>query len=202
MGRGIAPRPHRTGHRRPGGRARGVSPRAVDPGHPGRAGRRAGRRRARQGRRRARTRGLAARAGRADRLGAPAAAALARGRGFSLGLPAVDTTLLELELPRGWVASGQRGIRRGPMPEGDTGLEPLGDRWRCRPLRHRPPRLPGPRQDRQRAGCLDQRHHRGRPPPRGRSGRHDDQLDRRLPAGAGIPATPAGWSPSSIQGWS
>ena len=46
-----------------------------------------------------------------------------RGRGFSLGLPAVDTTLLELELPRGWVASGQRGIRRGPMPEGDTGLD-------------------------------------------------------------------------------
>lgn len=43
-------------------------------------------------------------------------------RGFSLGLPAVDTTVLELELPRGWTASGQRGVRRGPMPTGDPSL--------------------------------------------------------------------------------
>ena len=42
-----------------------------------------------------------------------------RGRGFSLGLPAVDTTTLELELPRGWTASSQRGVRRGPMPAND-----------------------------------------------------------------------------------
>jgi hypothetical protein len=48
-----------------------------------------------------------------------------RGRGFSLGLPADDTTVLELELPRGWSASSQRGIRRGPIPTDD----PAWDLW-------------------------------------------------------------------------
>src|SRR5262249_15000845 len=48
-----------------------------------------------------------------------------RGRGFSLGLPAVDTTVLELELPRGWTASTQRGVRRGPISTGD----PAWDLW-------------------------------------------------------------------------
>ncbi len=46
---------------------------------------------------------------------------LSRGRGFALGLPAVDTTVLELELPEGWSASSQRGVRRGPIPTGDPG---------------------------------------------------------------------------------
>ncbi len=45
-----------------------------------------------------------------------------RGRGFSLGLPADDTTVLVLELPRGWVASSQRGVRRGPLPAEDPSL--------------------------------------------------------------------------------
>ena len=47
---------------------------------------------------------------------------LSRGRGFSLGLPAVETTVLELELPRGWTASSQRGIRRGPVAAEDPSL--------------------------------------------------------------------------------
>ncbi|MHB1561043.1 MAG: hypothetical protein ACYC61_26620, partial [Isosphaeraceae bacterium] len=46
-----------------------------------------------------------------------------RGRGFALGLPAEGTTVLELELPRGWTASSQRGIRRGPVPVSDASLE-------------------------------------------------------------------------------
>ncbi len=45
-----------------------------------------------------------------------------RGRGFSLGLPADATTVLVLELPRGWVASSQRGVRRGPLPAEDPSL--------------------------------------------------------------------------------
>jgi hypothetical protein len=44
------------------------------------------------------------------------------GHGFSLGLPAVDTTRLDLELPRGWTASSQRGVRRGPLPTSDPTL--------------------------------------------------------------------------------
>lgn len=38
-----------------------------------------------------------------------------RGRGFAMGLPAEGTTVLELELPHGWTASSQRGVRRGPI---------------------------------------------------------------------------------------
>src|SRR5262245_25631451 len=37
---------------------------------------------------------------------------LSHGRGFLLALPADPTTVLELELPTGWSASSQRGIRR------------------------------------------------------------------------------------------
>jgi hypothetical protein len=36
------------------------------------------------------------------------------GRGFTLGLPSDETTVLELDLPKGWIASSQRGIRRRP----------------------------------------------------------------------------------------
>jgi hypothetical protein len=45
-----------------------------------------------------------------------------RGRGFSLGLPVDASTVLVLELPRGWVASSQRGVRRGPLPAEDPSL--------------------------------------------------------------------------------
>ena len=34
------------------------------------------------------------------------------GRDFALGLPSEETTILELDLPQGWIASSQRGIRR------------------------------------------------------------------------------------------
>ena len=43
-----------------------------------------------------------------------------QGRGFTLGLPGDETTFLELDLPRGWVASSQRGIRRGPLAAADS----------------------------------------------------------------------------------
>ena len=41
------------------------------------------------------------------------------GRGFTLGLPGDETTVLELDLPKGWVASSQRGIRRGSFAAED-----------------------------------------------------------------------------------
>ena len=41
------------------------------------------------------------------------------GRGFALGLPAVNTTVLELEIPTGWTAASRRGVRRGPVPTDD-----------------------------------------------------------------------------------
>jgi hypothetical protein len=44
---------------------------------------------------------------------------LSRGRGYSLGLPAVETTVLELDLPQGWTVSSQAGVRRGPVPAAD-----------------------------------------------------------------------------------
>ncbi len=48
-----------------------------------------------------------------------------QGRGFTLGLPGDGTTVLELDLPRGWVASSQRGIRRGPL----TATDPARALW-------------------------------------------------------------------------
>ncbi|HZW32480.1 MAG TPA: hypothetical protein VFF52_17330, partial [Isosphaeraceae bacterium] len=48
-----------------------------------------------------------------------------RGRGFRLGLPGKETTVLELELPKGWVASSERGVRCGPLPAAD----PARSRW-------------------------------------------------------------------------
>jgi hypothetical protein len=50
---------------------------------------------------------------------------LSRARGFSLGLPSVETTVLELELPRGWTTSSRQGIRRGPLPA----AEPSSSLW-------------------------------------------------------------------------
>jgi hypothetical protein len=41
------------------------------------------------------------------------------GRGFTVGLPGDEMAVLELDLPKGWIASSQRGIRRGPLPAGD-----------------------------------------------------------------------------------
>ncbi len=41
------------------------------------------------------------------------------GRGFTLGLPSDETTVLELDLPKGWIASSQRGIRRSPLAQDD-----------------------------------------------------------------------------------
>ncbi len=41
------------------------------------------------------------------------------GRGFTLGLPSDETTVLELDLPKGWIASSQRGIRRGSFAAAD-----------------------------------------------------------------------------------
>ncbi|MGP0062350.1 MAG: hypothetical protein ACLQGP_01945 [Isosphaeraceae bacterium] len=41
------------------------------------------------------------------------------GRGFTLGLPSDETSVLELDLPQGWTASSQRGIRRRPSTAAD-----------------------------------------------------------------------------------
>jgi hypothetical protein len=43
-----------------------------------------------------------------------------QGRGFTLGLPGDETTVLNLDLPRGWVASSQHGICRGPLAAEDS----------------------------------------------------------------------------------
>ncbi len=39
-----------------------------------------------------------------------------RARGFSLGLPSVPISLLELDLPAGWSPDGLAGVRQGPHP--------------------------------------------------------------------------------------
>ena len=52
------------------------------------------------------------------------------GRSFSLALPGNETTVLTLELPRNWVPSCRRGIRRGPEQGREASDE---DRWEVEP---------------------------------------------------------------------
>ena len=46
-----------------------------------------------------------------------------RARGFSLGLPVVPISLLELDLPVGWTPEGPAGVRQGPRPSATTGRQ-------------------------------------------------------------------------------
>ena len=46
-----------------------------------------------------------------------------QGRSFALGLPGDETTELTLELPAGWLPSGPEGVREGPLPSSQTGLQ-------------------------------------------------------------------------------
>ena len=43
------------------------------------------------------------------------------GRGFTLGLPGVAASMLELDLPAGWIPEGPDGISDGPTPSSESG---------------------------------------------------------------------------------
>jgi hypothetical protein len=47
------------------------------------------------------------------------ARATSNGRSFTIALPGDETAVLALDIPRGWIVSSQREIRRGPLPATD-----------------------------------------------------------------------------------
>ena len=115
-----------------------------------------------------------------------------RGQGFTLGLPGDQTTVLELDLPKGWIVSSRRGIRQSsgnnPDPtrtlweiDGESGrfnVDVRDPKDGCRIID--PP-----------VGCLGQRLDGDRPPPHDRTRRHARQLDHGMAAGAGSRPSPA-----------